>query len=714
MSSARSQFDSLPSELHARLATLEAENERLRRDLSRSGPPEATLAALVHASPLPIVALTAEGVVTLWNRAAEQVFGWTAEETIGRELPFIPAEKRTEHRAMRQQDLAGEGFVGREIRRLRKDGRLIDLSVSTAPVCDETGRVTGIMSVYQDITERRRATEQLAQLNQDLARRVAEFETLLNVVPAGVVMAMDADCKQVRVNQAFANWAGIPVEENASRTDGPRAENVPYQMIRNGCVLSTQEMPLRRAIREGKPLEYDVDLVREDGQRISLYGHVAPILDERGTPRGSVLALVDVTERQRLLAREQEARHTAELLNRVGPILAAELDQQRLVQAITDIAAQLMGAEVASFYDRPPDAKNDPYQLDQLSGVAYEPLRTQMSLVGAVLRGEAPVLRLDDDSSVVPSSEPTALLVRSYLAASVVSRTGEVHGALLFGHSQPGRFTDQHQQIVQGIAAQAAVALDNARLFEQVRCERERVEQARQELEQTNAELERFVYVASHDLQEPLRTVSSYVQLLARQYRGRLSEDADEFIGYATSGIARMQALIRDLLTYSRVGYRTSGLEAQLNPVPLGEVLDHVLAGLRSVLDESEAAVTHDALPTVLGDGIQLAQLLQNLIGNAIKYGRPGIPPRVSVRVEELPNEWQFSVADNGAGFPAEQSEKIFGLFKRLHGPEIPGTGIGLAICQRIVERHGGRIWAQGQPNAGATFFFTLPRCPAG
>ena len=227
---------------------------------------------------------------------------------------------------------------------------------------------------------------------------------------------------------------------------------------------------------------------------------------------------------------------------------------------------------------------------------------------------------------------------------------------------------------------------------------------AEQELKRSNEELERFAYVASHDLQEPLRMVRSYAQLLEKRYRGKLDRDADEFIAYLVDGATRMQRLIEDLLAYSRVGTRGQPFA----PTSAGAVLEGVLGTLRPVIEEARARVTYDPLPTVAADAVQLEHLFLNLITNALKFRGPE-PPAVHISAAARDGDWVVSVRDNGIGIDPEQFDRLFVMFQRLHSREqYPGTGIGLAICRKIVERHGGRIWVESAPGRGAVFHFSL------
>lgn len=270
--------------------------------------------------------------------------------------------------------------------------------------------------------------------------------------------------------------------------------------------------------------------------------------------------------------------------------------------------------------------------------------------------------------------------------------------------------------VLKGALARLPVAVHRALREKKLRDQRKEAEETlarkveelarkAEELARSNQELEQFAYVASHDLQEPLRMVASYTQLLGERYRGKLDETADKYIGYAVEGAQRMQTLIQDLLAFSRAGRKDPGKDN----VDCNAVVKDALLNLAAAVQESGAVVTCDNLPVVAADRLQLGQLLQNLIGNAIKFCKER-SPAISVKAEPAGDFWQFSVSDNGIGISPEHGEAIFSVFHRLHTrTEYAGNGIGLSICRKIVERFGGKIWVESHPGEGSTFKFTLP-----
>jgi light-regulated signal transduction histidine kinase (bacteriophytochrome) len=311
-----------------------------------------------------------------------------------------------------------------------------------------------------------------------------------------------------------------------------------------------------------------------------------------------------------------------------------------------------------------------------------------------------------DDGWVKAAAEKLSLC--NCIALPVSSRRNTIVGFLLFGHLSDESFSERQERVVAGLASQASIAIDNARLFATAEQERHRLEVARQALQRSNEELRQFAYVASHDLQEPLRTVASFTQLLVSRYRDPSDPETKEFVSLIVDGVERMSVLINDLLEYSHTGvHKTLPTE----PASAEAALNEVLFSLSAAIQESGATITHDTLPSVWLESRSVVQLLQNLIGNAIKY-RGQNPLHVHVSAELQGDDWLFTVRDNGIGIAPQYHERIFGIFKRLHGKEIPGTGIGLAICQRIVEWHGGRIWVESELGTGAAFRFTLAKEP--
>ncbi|ODH01171.1 ATPase [Nostoc sp. KVJ20] len=302
--------------------------------------------------------------------------------------------------------------------------------------------------------------------------------------------------------------------------------------------------------------------------------------------------------------------------------------------------------------------------------------------------------------------------VRANLVVPILVR--DAIWGLLLAHqcAAPRQWNNFETELLQQLANQIGIALSQAQLLE-------KETQQSQELARSNAELEQFAYIASHDLQEPLRMVTSYLQLLERRYKNQLDANADQFINYAVDGARRMQTLINDLLNYSRVS--TRGQPFKL--VDCNIVLQQAIANLQIAIADSQAVVTYDPLPEVMADTTQLTQVFQNLIANGIKFCQ-NQQPLIHIGVSKgdadidgkslnsIPSgdEWLFSVRDNGIGLESQYAERIFIIFQRLHGRDkYPGTGIGLAICKKIIERHGGRIWVESKPGEGSTFYFTIP-----
>jgi signal transduction histidine kinase len=416
-------------------------------------------------------------------------------------------------------------------------------------------------------------------------------------------------------------------------------------------------------------------------------------------------------------ARETAAHAQMELLNHIGVILSAEVDLDALLPAILKAGADVSGADVGIFLAQQIGDRTGKPEVRCASGISVTAAEALLnsnaishmpSMSQGVLRH--PSDRVDPNESgwwIQRIAETASLL--GCIALPVASRRdAELLGIMILGRYGTETFSDREVRIVSTLASQAAIAIDNARLFSMAEQEKQRLEAARQVLQRSNEELRQFAYIASHDLQEPLRTVASLSQVLVNRYQGHDRADAEECVRLIVDGVERMSCLIQDLLEYS---YCANAKAVPSSPCSAEDALREVESMLTASIQESGAVLTHDPLPNVWIERREMMLLFQNLIGNAIKY-RGQHPLKVHVWAESVGADWVFSVRDNGIGIPRQYHDRIFKLFKRLHGKEIPGTGIGLAICERIVEWQNGKIWVESELGVGSTFHFKLPKEP--
>lgn len=553
------------------------------------------------------------------------------------------------------------------------------------------------LSVYfQDVTAKKRTQEALRVSRERL-------DLVLSSVDVGLWYC-DLPFDKLIWNEITKAHFGLPADAEVTIQTF-------YQRIHPEDRERTRR-EIEKSIGGHSPFDCEYRTIGLDEKQRWVRATGRPFYDASGKPVRFDGITVEITEYKELLAKERESSAETELLSRIGRMLAAELDLDKLVQAITDAATELTGAAFGSFFYNVTDRAGESYMLYTLSGAPREafagfPMPRNTDVFGPTFRGEG-VVRSGDITKdpryghMAPyhGMPEGHLPVRSYLAVPVASRSGEVIGGLFFGHPEPDRFAANHERMVTSLAAHASIAMDNARLLESM-------ESARVALERSNQELQQVAYIASHDLQEPLRTIASFSQLLNRQYGGKMGPDADELIRRVVDAASRMKTLIDDVLRYSSLSSNDGRFTAL---VDMERVVDWCVEELRGDIEEMSARVTRDRLPAITkGDRQQLRLLLSNLIGNALKYARPDAEPHIHVSAESAPDAVTFTVTDNGEGFDPQYADRIFGMFRRLHGQEVPGTGIGLALCRRIVELHGGKIWAEGRPGDGAKFHFTLP-----
>jgi PAS domain S-box-containing protein len=551
-----------------------------------------------------------------------------------------------------------------EFRIRRHDGAYRWFKTRAAPVRDGSGAIVKWFGSNTDIQDLRDAEHALRQANRELEARVAERTQALAVANERIQIATAAARIGIwdwNVRDNLLTWDptmyrlyGLDEHEFGGAYDAWRRMLHPDD--RAGA-----EQDLQDALAGRRPFDTAFRIVHGSSHAIRhLRGAAVVHVDADGRPARMVGINWDVTEQREA---EQALRASERLLREFvahAPAAIAMLDREmRYLQAserwLQDY--KLTGQDIIgrSHYDVFPDLPDSWKAIHQ------------RVLAGAVERcDEAPYPRADG------TTEWLQWEVRPWLTPE-----GGIGGLIFFTQVITGR----------------------------KRMEME-LQTQKQALERSNAELEQFAYVASHDLQEPLRAVSGCSEILQRRYAGRLDADADELLRHIVDGATRMHRLIQDLLEFSRLDKQ----QPDLSPTDAGASLQGALANLAAAIRETGATITHAALPTLPADGAQLTQLFQNLVGNAIKYHGPE-PPRIHVDVRPAEQAWEFLVRDNGIGIEPQYFERIFSLFQRLHTrTEYPGTGIGLAICRKIVQRHGGRIWVESTPGRGSVFHFTLPK----
>ncbi len=569
-------------------------------------------------------------------------------------------------------------------RYIRKGGQVVWLRLTISLVRGAGGEPQFSIEMIEDISEHKRLEEAL-QASEDRLRA--------SYAAVGQVM-MTPDGKLLEVNRAYCEITGYD-ELELLRTD---IHSITHPNDR----AMGAEVHQRLLAGESTRFAVEKRYVRKNGSIATVLVSTSVVWNADGRPKALVSLVQDITERKR-----SERRLDVQYSVSRALVNAPSIDEaaQRILQAVVEALDWAVGA---LWIVDPQDNRLHcfaTWHIPSLGVTEFETvskrtvLQPGVGLPGRVLTAGEPVWVAD------------VLRDQNFPRLRVAVREG-LHGAFGF----PIRGERGVLGVIEILTRQApppdeeliqtVTALGNqiGQFIVRKQAEESLAERAA-DLARSNRELAQFAYVASHDLQEPLRMVSSFTQLLARRYRGKLDDDADEFISYAVDGASRMQVLINDLLAYSRVGTRGN------LPVPTASdaALDRALDNLQTAIEESGAEVVREPLPSVMGDDAQLVQLFQNLLSNAMKF-RGDRVPRVQIRAEPAGKEWIFSIRDNGIGIDPQYAEQVFVIFQRLHTRvEYPGTGIGLAICKKIVERHGGRIWVESEPGQGTTFFFALP-----
>jgi PAS domain S-box-containing protein len=605
---------------------------------------------LLEAAPDAMVVVNQAGEIVLLNVQAEKRFGYRRDELLGQEVTNLIPEGFAERLVaddLRSEEDALEQQIGTgiELTGRRKDGSEFPIEIMLSPL--ESAEGTLVTAAIRDISVRKAAETRLAQME-------GRYRGLLEAAPDAMVV----------VNQGGEI---VLLNVQAEKRFGYRRDELLGQEVTNlipdgfaerlvADDLRSEEDALEQQIGTGIELTGR----RKDGSEFPIEIMLSPLESAEGTLVTAAIRDISV--------RKAAETHLAQMEGRYRGLLEAAPDAMVVVNQGGEIVLLNLQAE-----------KRFGYSRDELLGQQVKGLIPE----GFAERLIADSLRSAEDA-----------------LAQQIGTGIELTGRRRDGSEFPIELMLSPLASAEGILVTAAIRDITTRKKAEAH-----LLQKVEELNRSNEELGQFAYIASHDLQEPLRMVASYTQLLSRRYKGKLDADADEFIAFAVDGASRMQRLIQDLLAFSRVGSKGK----ELVDTSSEDALEQALVNLRGAIHDSGAVVTHDALPKVQADERQLIQLFQNLVGNAIKYQRGGTPLVHIAAVRNGRRKWMFAVKDNGLGIDPQYFEKIFGMFQRLHKrDEFAGTGIGLAICRKIVERHGGSISVESQPGHGSTFSFAL------
>jgi PAS domain S-box-containing protein len=623
--------------------------EEHTRNTSEQTRSERKFRGLLESAPDAMVVVNQIGEIVLLNVQAEKQFGYRRDELVGQQVKNIIPEGFAERiiadgTRSAAEALAQQIGTGIELSGRRKDGSEFPIEIMLSPLESAEGIL--VTAAIRNISVRKEADRHLAQME-------GRYRGLLEAAPDAMVV----------VNQVGEI---VLLNVQAEKQFGYRRDELVGQQVKNIIPEGFAERIIADGTRSpaealAQQIGTGIELLgrRKDGSEFPIEIMLSPLESAEG-----ILVTAAIRD---ISVRKEADRHLAQMESRYRGLLEAAPDAMVVVNQGGEIVLLNVQAE-----------KQFGYRRDELIGQEVKNVIPE----GFAERLIADALRSTEDA-----------------LAQQIGTGIELIGKRKNGSEFPIEIMLSPLESAEGILVTAAIRdittrkKSEAHLLLKV-----------DELNRSNEELGQFAYIASHDLQEPLRMVASYTQLLSRRYKGQLDADADEFIAFAVDGASRMQRLIQDL-AYSRVG--TKGRD--LLGISSEEALQQALINLRGAIEGSGAKVTHDPLPTVLADETQLIQLFQNLVGNGIKYQAPGVP-RVHISVARNGGKkWIFSVKDNGLGIDSQYFGRIFGMFQRLHKrEEFDGTGIGLAICKKIVERHGGSISVESQPGQGSTFSFAL------
>ncbi|MDB5014184.1 MAG: domain S-box protein [Daejeonella sp.] len=654
---------------------------KIARDISdrkKSDEKQAILAAIIDTSDDAIISKTLAGIITSWNKAAEKMFGYTEAEIAGKHISILIPKNRLQEEDIIIGNISKGNKVDHfETVRLKKDGTEVPISLSVSPIKDRSGNVIGASKIARDISDRKEADQK-----QGVLAAIVETsdDAIISKTLQGIITSWN---KAAEVT--FGYTEGEIIGKHISLLIPP--DRLQEEELIIGNVSNGRKVDHFETVRRTK-----------NGKDIDISLSVSPIKDSKGNIIGASKIARDVSALKVALNQTERYARNLEIINSLGQDISQKLDIEVILQKVTDATTTLTGAQFGAFFY---DVSNNSgqVQLHTLSGThkeAFEefeiPLNT--AIFHTPFAGQE-IVRSDDitkDERYVKNLPGNGLLpMVSYLAVPVKTSIGEVIGGLFFGHLEPGKFKEEHESIILTIASHASVALENAKLYN--------------EILNLNAKKDEFIGMASHELKTPLTSISGYLQIL---HRLETNEKSKTFVFKTVQQVKRLSNLVTDLLDVSKI--EAGKLQLVKRDFDLIKIVDDATELIQhSQTSHSIILKTDIHSIFVHADPQRIEQVIINLLSNAVKYSP--LADTVEVLVQREDNQIKIGVRDQGMGIPIEKQRNIFTRFYRIDNlsPTISGLGIGLYICKEVADRHNGKLWVENNPDKGSTFWFTLP-----
>jgi len=640
-----------------------------------------TLAAIFEGMEDGVLSHDLDHIILNCNPAAEKIFGYAASELLGKSIfTIIPEDLQQEQQAIFKRVMAGEKLAHLNSIRRNKENRHFPVSLTLSPIRDDDGLVIGASHIMRNITSERETAEKRGMLAAIVEN---SDDAIISKTLDGIITTWNGGAEKIfgyQENETIGRHISILIPQ-----DRLNEENIIIENIKNG----------------NKVDHFQTIRLHKDGSAIDISLTVSPIKDQYGKIIGASKVARDITAARKA---EIAIRHQAEklqILNTIGKVISEKLDTESILQKVTDATTQITGAAFGAFFYNTITNDDEAFKLYTLSGAPREAFEgfgvlRNTAVFHSTFSGEG-VLRADDitkdprygQNAPHVGMPKEYLPVVSYLAVPVISSSGDVIGGLFFGHPQAGVFQQEHEDLVVSLASQAAVALDNSRLFTEVK-----------ELSQKKDE---FIALASHELKTPLTSMSGFLQLLDR----RVIDANKPFVEKAINQVKKLNTLINDLFDISKI--QSGKLQFYFEEFDLTVLIKETLEAIGEAHSSHNIYFDETLEMFLEGDKMRLEQVLINLITNAVKYSPES--DKIEISVQKVGAEVIVSVRDYGMGINKENINHIFSQFYRAKGinRSITGLGLGLYITKEIIERHGGRIWVESEPWVGSTFSFALP-----